>query len=580
MKKYTPIILICLFVITAYFNTLSSEFVFDDIKTIERNESIRDLSNVKRIWQSNPTRFVSYFSFAINYKISKLDVTSYHVFNIFIHTLTGLGIFIFLKLLTRTPYLKKDIGIYQKLPFLGSLLFIVHPVQTQAVTYTTQRIASMAALFYILSLVFFLKLNLQADKSKKFKVGLFAALTIIFALLAFFTKENTFTLPLAIILVHFSFFTSYKKDILKKSVVFVPIVVVASFIALTSHAYWTYFSKLEFLKLLSSFNFLDVARIVTNKFDASYFFTQFKVIIYYIFLFLFPVKQNLDYDFPASKSFFEPATFISFILIVVLLSTSFAIRKKNPLISFGIFFFFLALSIESSILTLTDVIYEHRLYLPSLGLVVVAAAAFCQLQNFISKKLQVGSDRKVSYKRISRFALFSIVFLLSLATISRNRTWNTQISIWSDTVAKSPNKARPYNNLGLALTEKEQYVLGATAFEKSAQLSGQSQEYVNLGITLVKLGKTEEAIKQYKKAIEIDPTNFDAYNSIGNLFLTINELDLASNYFEKSINLNQDNPEGLIGLSKVFYKKGDLKTANELLSKARKQINALNTLEQ
>lgn len=574
MIKIIPFLLIVSVIITIYSNTLSAEFVFDDYKTIINNRLVREV-NLQNLWKSNPRRFVSYISFAINYQMGGLEVFWYHATNITIHLLTGISLFVFLKLLIKTPLLREKFKIYKKLPFLVSLIFVVHPVQTQSVTYITQRMASMAALFYILALTFVLKASLirqnQPTHKKDFwgnaKFSAFIISSVIFSIMAFLTKENTYTLPIAILLIQYLFFSSSLKGLLKKSLVAAPILVIALLIASASYTRWIQLGELNWKALLSTQTLYNPLGILSG-FSWSYLLTQFKVIIYYIKVLFLPISQNLDYDFPMSKSILEPATFISLSLILTIIFAAIFLLKKYRLITFGVLFFFLTLSIESSIFPLNDVIYEHRLYLPSMGAIIAVICIYCEFEHFIAKHTRFTKIRKASVIRIFRLLIFSAILLLSIATISRNRIWNTQISIWADTIVKSPNKARPYNGLGIALAGRSQYELAAKAFEKAIEIRPNSEEYTNLGETLVQLGKNIQAIEKFEKAVEIDPQNFDAYNSIGSLYLNVNKLDLAKTFFEKSIGFNKENPVAYTGLSRVYYKKGDLKTANELLKKA------------
>ena len=524
LKKLIPYLLIISITITIYSNTLSAEFVFDDYKTIINNRLIRNLTNIQDIWKSNPRRFVSYSSFAVNYQMSELEVFSYHATNIAIHLLTGISLFIFLKLLIKTPLLENKSKIYKKLPFLAALIFLVHPVQTQAVTYITQRMASLAGLLYITALIFYLKANLVkqnvSSRGGKFASGakfwILVSFSLMLSLLAFLTKENTYTLPITMLLIQYLFFTPSIKGVIKKALPAVPALLLAFFIAIASYTQWIQLGNLNWKTLLSA-ETLQGSFGIFNGFSWSYLLTQFKVIIYYIRLLFLPISQNLDYDFPMSKSIFEPTTFVSLIAILAIIFIGILLHKKYRVISFGILFFFLALSIESSIFPLNDVIYEHRLYLPSAGAIIAVVCIFCELQHAISKNVRLSKIRKASLLRISGTLIFSSILLLSIATINRNKTWATQISIWSDTITKSPNKARPYNGLGIALFGKGQYGLAAKSFQKAIEIKPQSEEYTNLGKTLIKLGKHDEAAEKFEKAIELDPNNIDAVNSLKNL---------------------------------------------------------------
>ncbi|OGC49023.1 hypothetical protein A2W32_02865 [candidate division WWE3 bacterium RBG_16_37_10] len=524
LQKLIPYSLIIFIAIAIYSNTLSAEFVFDDYKTVLNNQLIKNTANLQDLWKNNPRRFVSYLSFAVNYQMGKQEVFWYHTTNIAIHLLTGVSFFIFLKLLIKTPLLEEKFKTYKKLPFLAALIFLVHPIQTQAVTYITQRMASLAGLFYIAALIFYLKANLVkqnvSSRGGKFASGakfwILISFSLMFSLLAFLTKENTYTLPITMLLIQYLFFAPSIKNFIKKTLPAVPALLLAFFIAIASYTQWIQLGNLNW-KTLFSVQTLRGSFGILNGFSWTYLLTQFKVIIYYIKLLFLPISQNLDYDFPVSKSIFEPATFASLIAILAIIFMGILLHKKYRIISFGILFFFLALSIESSIFPLNDVIYEHRLYLPSAGAIIAVVCIFCELQHAIRKNIRFTETRKISLARVSRLLIFSTILLLSIATVSRNKAWQTQVSIWTDTITKSPNKARPYNGLGIALFGKGQYGLAAKSFQKAIEIKPQSEEYTNLGKTLIKLGKHDEAAEKFEKAIVLDPDNIDAANSLKNL---------------------------------------------------------------
>src|SRR3990167_9828853 len=306
-----------------------------------------------------------------------------------------------------------------------------------------------------------------------------------FSFLAFLTKENAYTLPIVMLLIQYLFFTPSIKGLIKKALPAVPPLLLAFFIAIASYTQWIQLGNLNW-KTLFSAQILYGSFGILNGFSWSYLLTQFKVIIYYIKILFLPISQNLDYDFPMSKSILEPATFVSFIAILIIILIGILLHKKYRLISFGILFFFLALSVESSIFPLNDVIYEHRLYLPSTGAIIALVCIFCEFQHLIRKNIRFSEELKTSLARVSRLLIFSAILLLSIATVNRNKTWASQISIWSDTITKSPNKARPYNGLGIALFGKGEYKLAAKSFEK---------------------------------AIELDPDNKNAVNSLKNLYI-------------------------------------------------------------
>ena len=202
----------------------------------------------------------------------------------------------------------------------------------------------------------------------------------------------------------------------------------------------------------------------------EYFFTQFSVILTYLRLFILPVNQNFDYDYQLSTGFFQLKTFFSFSLLVGILAAGVLVFKRYRLISFGIFWFFLTMSVESSIIPISqNVIFEHRTYLPGFGFFLALTGAFFYFF-------------KEQYLKIAVIILLMIAAINTVLTYQRNKIWKNEYTLWADCLKKSPNKARPNNNLGLALVDE---------------------------------GKTEKAINYYNKAMHITPDFIFFYNNRG-----------------------------------------------------------------
>src|SRR3990167_7117322 len=366
LKRYSFLISLSLITITAfliYSNTFASPFHFDDEHNIVENYKLRDLSN---FWPPSGSRYVGVLSFALNYHFGGLNVFGYHLVNIIIHIINGLLIWWLIILTFKTPVMQVYVGqglspaltpdriirgLKADLPYLtaltASLIFVSHPIQTQAVTYIVQRFASLATLFYILSLVS--------------------------AILAMKTKEISLTLPFVIILYEVMFFAPTKQNygFAKRLLYLIPVTLTAFIIPLsligTDRPVGDMIGELR-----------EAAQETEEISRDVYLLTQFRVIVTYIRLLFLPINQNLDYDYPLSHSLFEPQTFVSFLFLsaIFVFAVYLFIRSRRTdnahglLISFGILWFFITLSVESSIIPIRDVIFEHRLYLPSVGIVI------------------------------------------------------------------------------------------------------------------------------------------------------------------------------------------------------------------
>ena len=346
----------------AYSNTFSVPFDFDDLPNIIQNPNIqiRPLSwdSLERLVKNTyveSIRVFSYFTLALNYYFGGLNVFGYHLVNLIIHIASGIFLYWFLMLTFNLPSLKERYGLISyRVALFTSLIFVTHPIQTQSVTYIVQRMASMAGMFYLLSLVLYIKGRLSSGWGRFLYFG-GMALTY---LLGVFSKENVAILPLFVGLYEFYFFQKLDLSPRGRKILF-------SFIAA--------------LLMLGAFGFLIWGQRYMDVIEEGFKFrtftmwervlTQFRVVLYYLTLLAYPhpSRLNLDYDFPISKTILDPpTTLISILIVAGLIGYSIWTAKKRPMISFCILWYFGNLVIESSIFPL-EIAFEHRLYLPAVG---------------------------------------------------------------------------------------------------------------------------------------------------------------------------------------------------------------------
>ena len=269
-----------------YSNTILFGWHFDDEPNIINNITIRDVFNLKAISSFDPSRFVTMFSLAVNYHFSGTNIIGYHVVNLTIHLIAAIFVWWLGSLLFQTPALKdKDYKFGSVIiPLFMGLIFVSHPVQTQAVTYIIQRAAALASLFYIGSLVFYIKYKL-GGKNKT----LFYSLSLLFCVLGMFSKEITFTLPFMLIIVEFMLFSKEKGFAFRQLIPFLFTLLIIPFVVVFVHN-----SAMK-----------ETAEAAGKISSITYLLTQFRVIVTYLRIFILPVGLNLDYDFALSKSFFR-----------------------------------------------------------------------------------------------------------------------------------------------------------------------------------------------------------------------------------------------------------------------------------
>jgi protein O-mannosyl-transferase len=355
--------------LVAYSNTFSVPFHFDDAPNIVQNPllHIRPLTwdRLERLityTYKDTIRVFAMLTLAFNYYFGELDVFGYHVVNLTIHVASGAFLYWLLILTFNLPHLKERYGpISYKTALFASLIFISHPVQTQSVTYIIQRMASMGGMFYLLTMVLYVKGRQAPSRSQYLYLGS----AVVAYLLGILSKENVAILPVFVVLYEFFFIQNLDLSPRGKKIVLtmLGILVVLGAIGI---AVW---GRRYMQVITEGFAYRD--RLAgTSRFTLSErVLTQLRVVLYYLTLVIYPhpSRLNLDYDFSVSKGMLSPpTTLVSLLIIAGVIGYSVWTAKKRPMISFWILWYFGNLVIESSIFPL-EMVYEHRLYLPAVG---------------------------------------------------------------------------------------------------------------------------------------------------------------------------------------------------------------------
>jgi Flp pilus assembly protein TadD len=607
-------------------------FQLDDTFNISDKLYVRDISSfldpvkIEQFRADGPYRMRTgaYFTLAVNYMLHGDDVVGYHVVNIVIHVFNGFLVYILALLTFRTPYFSSQLSSVSTLfphpssliPFAAALLFACHPVQTQAVTYIVQRAASMATLFCLLSLVMYIKGRLasqrkveakgkvekESDSNFQFQSSaliLTSASTLTFFVLSFLSaviamksKEIAFTLPLTIALYEFLFFRGTLK---KRFLYLIPFLLTMLIIPL----------ELMGLEGPAGKIIGDVSEAVKVQTDISrwdYLFTEFRVIVTYIRLLFFPVNQNLDYDYPIYHAFFDPNVFLSFLFLLILFSFGiyclYRSRISHPstlnpqpssrLAGFGILWFFITLSVESSVIPIVDVIFEHRLYLPSAGFFIAVATGGFVAWERVAKKdkasllsfpdvpvpdsdQRIGKPGKpldarllavdmtgkdtltgVTNDRISAESrkwlakiipgMFGVIIIILLcATYARNNLWTDEVKLWQDVVKKSPSKVRARSNLGHFYGKRGRFEDAFREYQVALGLDPDDfQVHNNLGVIYKAQGRIEEAIREYQTALRLNPDDAFSYYNLGNIFREKGDFEKAIEHYLSAIRLDPE----------------------------------------
>ena len=537
-----------------YSNTFKASFVFDDLQAIAGNPAIRNLADLPAIWNAFNTRFIVGISLAFNYALGRENVVGYHLFNLVVHLLNSFLVYQLVCLTFSTPRMAKSSLNPKLMGFLTSLVFLTHPLQTQGVTYIWQRATSLAALFYLGALVFYIKSRLKASWRDYI-------LCLLFTVGGMFTKEIVFTLPFMIVLYEFIFLSSPKSLIgdhvhrfdsrLKHSgmtlLALIPILATLLIIP------WTMTKAnehtLKFLRYNNTNTLLGMTRTVSqDKMPRKDFIlTEFNVLRTYLRLFVLPVKQSVDYDYPRAKSLLEKDTFLSFILLVGLGGAGYLLLKKHPLLSLGIFWFFLTASVEC-LVAQEEFIFEHRMYLPMVGVGLFVVMGFGYLFQKRPRGLLI--------------LLLGATACYSFLTFQRNFVWKDELTLWDDAIRKFPQKARGYVNRGTVYKNQGLLNQAFDDFDRALKLDPTfARAYSNRGALFRDKGLLDQALADCSKAIEISPDMASAYMNRGVIYKDKNNPDLALLDFNKAIELEPGIPDSYNNRASIYGMRNELDLA-------------------
>jgi tetratricopeptide (TPR) repeat protein len=479
----------------------------------------------------------------------------YHVANILIHIFTGIFLYFLIKTILSLPLLHPGDERHVWIPFFTALIWVVHPIQTQSVTYIVQRMNSLSAMFYVLSLLLYIKARLATETTR---IWTLYSGCILAGLLSVGSKEITATLPFFIFLFEWYFFQDLKLAWFKKR--FFPLAGLLILLALLT---LIFLGSHPFEKILHGYRAFDFT--LTQRL-----LTEFRVVIYYISLLIFPLpsRLNLDHDFPLSNSLFDPpTTLLSILAVAGLIGLSVYLAKskesrtkvgtssnekannplefkppnprnghlssfkawsmpffsRNHLLSFCILWFFGNLVIESSVIAL-DIIFEHRTYLPSMLAILMFVMLVYRLKN--PKWLRIG-------------ILCTITLIFSYWTHERNNIWRNEVTLWRDCVIKSPQKARPHYNLGTSLSTEGKTSEAIHHYLEAIRIKpNYAEAHGNLGVDLMNQGNIQEAILRYREALRIKPDYAKANYNLGFALLKLSEFEEAIVHFREALRID------------------------------------------
>lgn len=568
-EKWSKAVVLRLFLIVflsglAYLNSLDGSFHFDDHSTIVNNGAIRDLTDLRRIAASQPARPVLMLTFALNYYFGGMEVFGYHLVNLLLHVAVCLLIYrlaslIFLEGQAESP-VSVGSSLASSLPLLAALLFALHPVHTEAVSYISSRSSVLCAFFYLSSFLLFDRTSRPVPGAPRLQAHLLLAGSLMAFALALGSKEEAATLPLVLLLyLCLILFPGLplRRILRQHGAPLLPFLATGLL-----YLSWRVFSQgaLEGMSApVRSYNTVS---------PGLYALTELKVIVfYYLRRLLVPIGLNIDPDIPFYASIWEPSTLLAAAVILALLAVSWKLFGKERPLAFAILWFLITLLPSSSFVPLTDAAAEHRLYLPGVGFALFSAPILTRLACRAGERLSPSGTRWAA-------AALCVGLLLAygLGTVERNATYREELTLWKDAAGKSPFKARPHNNLAVAYLGQGRI---DDAIREVKQVLRLEPDYVpgfvNLGLAYSQKGLFDQAILEYQKALRIDPRYVPAHNNLGEIYLyNLGRLDEALAYFKEALRLSPKSVKVLNNLGMAYGRKGRLDEALAVLDRTLK----------
>ncbi len=521
--------MIVLAALAAYHNSFAVPFLFDDPFSVEDNLTIRHLWPIWNALSPSATSFVGgrpamNFSLALNYALGGTSVWGYHVFNLAVHVLAGLTLYGIMRRTFARPVLRERFGASgERVALAVAVIWTVHPLQTEAVTYLSQRCESLMGLFYLLSLYGFIR-GVESRRS-----AWWFTLSVAACFLGMASKEVMVTAPVMVLL--------YDRI----------------FVSANFREAWIRHWRL-YLGLASSWLLLGHLMAGLHNRGVGYgpgitwwgyALTECRAVVQYLRLAVWPHPLILDYGAYVPTEHLAAAAPYVLILAVLAIGVLFEL-KRHPAIGFVGAWFFVILAPTSSVVPIGgSPMAEHRMYLPLAAVVTLVV---------------IGIDARLGRRSVAVFLAAAVG--LGLLTARRNEDYRTGLSIWNDTVAKRPDNARAHYNLSRALLDAGQVPAAMAQCEQALRIKPDYAEaHNNLGVALEQVGQAREAVEHYEQALRIKPDDAEVYYNLGNALLQAGKLEGAIEQYEQALRIKPDYAEADNNLAFALMRLGRVQEA-------------------
>ncbi len=516
-----------------YANSFAIPFLFDDFFAIVSNPKVRSLEPVSRFFTQS--RGLPHLLDALNYHWGGEDVWGYHLVNVSVHLINALLVYGLALLTLRLPVHE---GRYDSrarpLATAIALVFVLHPLQSQAVSYIVQRAESVAAMFYLAAVLIY-----AAGQSGRIRLRGVALAVVVLALgfLGIMSKETVASLPAALIVYHLCFLrregdttgdeAAGRGDWRLALLLLLPL---AYGIYLTRHFLLPGFGDDP---NQSSWMFIPTAGMgIEGITPWTYLITQFGVIVWYLRLFVLPTHLTFDYGWPFASSFWSAEVLAPLALLALLVAAAALAYRRYRWITFAVAWTLVTLAPSSSIIPIKDAAFEYRMYLP-----IVALAMLCVVGvSDLSRRAAGGRSATADRAAVALIALWLIA--LGLGTVVRNQTLADELSLARDSARKAPDFWRNQFGLGSALLEVDDTAGATSAFERAIELGPQQYTArIMLGDLYSRVGRLDEAEEVLLPATDAreESVSAAAYRQLGYVYKAKGYPDAAIGMFEEAV---------------------------------------------
>jgi len=538
LRPFIPVLLLAAG-LWAYHNSFQGPFVFDDGPSIPENSHIRHLWPISEALSAPPYSTVNgrptvCLTLALNYAWGGRNVSGYHAVNLTIHLLSALVLFgIVWRTLDGEKLRDRFHGAAVGLAAAIALVWELHPLQTESVTYIVQRTESLMGLFLLLTLYG----TIRGAHSPRPRLWYLAA--VISCALGMGSKEVMVAAPLIVLLYDRLFLTSSFRELLRRRRgLYVGLaatwLLLALLVARTPHSA-TGFG----MRNLTSWDYLK---------------TEAGVILYYLRLCVWPRPLVIDYsDWPIADSW-KDALVPGAAVLGLLAATVWALRHRSSLGFLGAWFFLILGPTSSVLPNIGEVAAERRMYLPLAAVVTMVVVGGYAL----GKRLFPRPQAVV----LGCVATGAVAVLFTSLTLQRNQDYQSALAIWQDTVDKRPLNERAHNNLGIVLAQLGRVPEAIGHFQLALRIQPDSaMAHYNLANALVQEGRTEDAIGHYQETLRIDPGDFKALTKLGNVLQQMGRVPDAMGDYERALWLKPDYAEAHNNLAVALMAQGRLPEA-------------------